>query len=111
MPPRAARRSCVQPSAARIPDLQDRLRGCAMKRSLVSLIAVACAGVALAAESPQEAFARAWEGRHVTVKSTLYSLIYTERGKLGTTHSGLREGVIVITPSQGAYFQFDGRQG
>jgi hypothetical protein len=27
------------------------------------------------------------------------------------TRSGLREGLLVATPSQGAYLQFDGRQG
>ena len=64
-----------------------------------------------AADSPQQTFVKAWEGRAVTVKSTLHSLIYNERGKLGTRRSGLREGLLVVTPSQGAYFQFDGRQG
>jgi DNA-binding winged helix-turn-helix (wHTH) protein len=82
-----------------------------MKRTVVVLLALALARAALASDSPQQAFARAWEGRIVTVRATLYSLIYNERGKLGTTRSGLREGLIVVTPSQGAYFQFDSRQG
>jgi hypothetical protein len=82
-----------------------------MKRTLILLLALASAGTTLVADSPQQAFARVWEGRTVTLKATLYSLIYNERGKLGTSHSGLREGLIVATPSKGAYFQFDGRQG
>jgi len=45
------------------------------------------------------------------VKTALYSLLYNERGKLGKTREGLREGVLVATPSQGAFLQFDGRQG
>src|SRR5205807_2294019 len=34
-----------------------------------------------------------------------------ERGKLGNIRSAKRDGLIVATPSQGMYFQFDGRQG
>jgi hypothetical protein len=82
-----------------------------MTRNVVALFVVAAAGVPLAAERPQQTFAKTWEGRTVTVKTTLYSLIFNERGKLGTTRSGLREGLIVVAPSKGAYFQFDGRQG
>ena len=83
-----------------------------MKRALLFLLVFAAAGATLEGDdSPQQAFVRLWEGRTVTVRSTLYSLIYNERGKLGTSRSGLREGLIVATPTQGAYFQFDGRQG
>ena len=82
-----------------------------MNRNAIALLLVAAAGIPLAADSPQQTFAKTWEGRTVTVKTTLYSLIFNERGKLGTTKSGLREGLIVVTPSKGAYFQFDGRQG
>jgi hypothetical protein len=80
-------------------------------RTAIALLAAATLGVTLRADSPQQTFAKTWEGRTVTVKTTLYSLIFNERGKLGTTRSGLREGLIVVTPSKGAYFQFDGRQG
>jgi hypothetical protein len=80
-------------------------------RNAIALLVVAAVGVPLAAESPQQTFAKTWAGRTVTVKATLYSLIFNERGKLGTTRSGLREGLVVATPSKGAYFQFDGRQG
>jgi len=82
-----------------------------MREALILLIALALPGVTLAAESPQQAFAKLWEGRTVTVRSTLYSLIYSERGKLGTTRSGLREGLVVATPYQGSFLKFDGRQG
>ena len=82
-----------------------------MKRIVAGVFALVAAGATLEAETPQQTFAKAWQGRPVTVKATLYSLIYNERGKLGTTRSGLREGLVVATPSQGAYFQFDGRQG
>jgi hypothetical protein len=89
-----------------IATLSRRMSG----RALVPLI-LAAATATLAADSPQQTFAKAWAGRAVTLKTTLYSLIYNERGKLGTTRSGLREGLVVATPSKGAYFQFDGRQG
>jgi hypothetical protein len=82
-----------------------------MTRTILALLALMSAGATLRAETPQQTFTKMWEGRAVTVKATLYSLIYNERGKLGTTRSGLREGLVVATPSQGAYFQFDGRQG
>jgi hypothetical protein len=64
-----------------------------------------------AADSPQQIFARSWEGKSVVLKQGLYTLVYNERGKLGTTRNGRREGLMVATPSSGAYLQFDGRQG
>lgn len=64
-----------------------------------------------AVESPQKAFIRQWEGRIVVVKRPLYTLVYNERGRLGNTNSNKRDGLTVITPSKGVYFQFDGRQG
>lgn len=64
-----------------------------------------------AADSPQQIFARSWEGKVVVLKQALYTLVYDERGKLGNTHSGRRDGLMVATPSSGAYLQFDGRQG
>jgi hypothetical protein len=83
-----------------------------VKRALLFLLVFAAAGATLEGDdSPQQAFVKMWQGRTVTVRSTLYSLIYNERGRLGTSRSGLRESLIVATPSQGAYFQFDGRQG
>lgn len=83
-----------------------------VKRALLFLLAFAAAGATLEGDdSPQQAFVKVWQGRTVTVRAPLYSLIYNERGKLGTSRSGLHEGLIVATPAQGAYFQFDGRQG
>ena len=83
-----------------------------MKRALVSsLVAVAAVGPATAADNPQQAFIKSWEGRTVVVRNTLYTLVYNERGKLGNVKNGKRDGLLVATPSQGMYFQFDGRQG
>jgi hypothetical protein len=64
-----------------------------------------------AADSPQQIFARSWEGKSIVLKQALYTLVYNERGKLGNTRNGRREGLMVATPSSGAYLQFDGRQG
>lgn len=64
-----------------------------------------------ATETPQQIFARSWEGRSVVVKQDLYTLVYNERGKLGNVRNGRRDGLMVVTPSSGAYLQFDGRQG
>jgi hypothetical protein len=81
-----------------------------MKHLIVGLIVLACTGTPVEAESPQRAFVKAWSGQSVVLKKVLYSLVYNERGKLGTTRSGQREGVLVTTPLVGDYFQFDGRQ-
>jgi len=64
-----------------------------------------------AAENPQQLFARHWEGRTVVVRQTLYTLVYNERSRLGKVRSGRREGLTVVTPFEGTYFRFDGRQG
>jgi hypothetical protein len=63
------------------------------------------------AENPREAFVRAWEGRAVTVQAPIYTLVFNERGKLGKTTYGRREGLTIATASGAAYLQFDGRQG
>src|SRR4029434_5532874 len=77
--------------------------------SVVALASITV--VALSAETQQEAFVKSWEGQDVVVKQTLYALVYNERGRLGNTHGARRDGLTVVTPSQGEYFQFDGRQG
>ena len=82
-----------------------------MTRTIILLVSFVCLGQTLNAESPQQAFVKAWLNQPVVVKTALYSLLYNERGKVGHTRSGLREGLLVATPSQGAYLQFDGRQG
>jgi hypothetical protein len=64
-----------------------------------------------AAENPQQRFAKHWEGRAVVVRQTLYTLVYNERSRLGKVRSGRREGLTVVTPFEGTYFRFDGRQG
>lgn len=82
------------------------------RRLAASTIVVASAfSAASAAETPQLAFSRSWEGRQVKVKRALYTLVYNERGRLGNTYSGKREGLTVLTPYDGIYFQFEGRQG
>jgi hypothetical protein len=64
-----------------------------------------------AADKPQEAFVKSWEGRSVVVKRTLFTLIYNDKSAIGTTSSGKREGLVVVTPFDGEYLQFDGRGG
>jgi hypothetical protein len=82
------------------------------RRLAASAIVVASAlSTVSAAEAPQLAFSRSWEGRQVRVKRALYTLVYNERGRLGNTYSGKREGLTVLTPYDGIYFQFEGRQG
>lgn len=63
-----------------------------------------------AADSPKEAFTKAWVGRTVLLKQPLYTLLFDERGLMGQTRRDKREGLNVVTPFKGSHFQFDGRQ-
>lgn len=63
----------------------------------------------LSAESKQKAFENTWTGRHVVVRQPLYSLVYKERSVLGSIKAK-RDGLTVVTPFEGIYFQFDGRR-
>ncbi len=78
---------------------------------MIALVAVVCMATAVAADSPRQAFVKAWKGRPVTVRSTLYSLVYNERGTLGNMRRGLRDGLLVVTSPRRSHLQFDGRQG
>src|SRR5580765_371811 len=60
------------------------------------------------AESHQKTFEKNWVGRRVVVKRSLYSLVYKERTLRGSIRAG-RDGLTVVTPFAGTYFQFDGR--
>jgi len=64
-----------------------------------------------AGENPQQAFAKNWEGRTVVLKRPLYTLVYDERSRIGVVREGKRDGLTVVTPSDGTYLQFDGRRG
>jgi hypothetical protein len=81
-----------------------------MKETVLYLTLVASLGH-LVGDGERQTFVKSWEGQTVVVRKTLYSLVYNERGKLGSTRSGKSDGLLVVTPSQGVYFQFDGRQG
>ena len=78
-----------------------------------SSIAVAAlvltATVLVSAENQQKAFENSWVGRHVIVKRTLYSLTYKEQRIRGSVEVK-RDGLTVVTPFAGTYFQFDGRR-
>jgi len=75
-----------------------------------TVLATAVSAVATA-ENPQQAFAKNWEGRTVVLKQTLYTLVYDERSRIGMVREGKRDGLTVVTPSEGTYLQFDGRRG
>lgn len=63
-----------------------------------------------AAESPKDTFINRWKGSRVVVKQVLYTLTYAERGLTGNMSDNRRDGLTVITPFNGVYFQFDGRR-
>ena len=82
-----------------------------VRLSLLMLAAGLLIPAAVSSETPHEAFARSWKGKSVVVRQPLHSLVFNERGRLGTLRSSLHEGLTVVTPHGGTYFQFDGRQG
>ena len=71
---------------------------------MASTVAILSAG-----SNPKEDFATSWEGQAVVLKQPLYTLAYRERGRLGNA-SDKRDGLFVVTPFSGTYYQFDGRQ-
>jgi len=77
-----------------------------------ALVVLATAVTVLSAgENPQQALAKNWEGRTVVLKQPLYTLVYDERSRIGMVREGKRDGLTVVTPSEGTYLQFDGRRG
>ena len=74
--------------------------------SVVALVLAAT--TIMSADTNQKAFTKTWVGRRVVVKRLLYSLVYKERSLRGSIHSS-RDGLTVVTPFAGTYFQFDGR--
>ena len=77
--------------------------------SFIILILVAAPPIR-AAESKAEVFRREWQGRSVSVYRTLVTMAYDERGRVGATYRGKREGLTVTTPTKGYYYLFPGRQ-
>src|SRR5438270_14069536 len=79
-------------------------------RSLAAVAIAFSATGAGAVDNPRQLFTKTWEGRTVALKRTLYTLVYNERGRFGATRRNRRDGLVVVTPFSGTYFQFDGRQ-
>lgn len=82
-----------------------------MKNRLLLAFLFIVLGVAAVAAGPdpRQLFVRDWRGAHVTLKHPMHTLVYNEHGRLGFTVRGKREGLTVVTPSSGIYYQFDGR--
>jgi hypothetical protein len=79
-------------------------------RQLVPVLVAASTIVTLsAANNPKEDFAASWEGQAVVLKQRLHTLAYKERGRFGSA-TDKRDGLFVVTPFNGTYYQFDGRQ-
>jgi len=76
---------------------------------MAGVLVMASTAATLAAADTKETFAASWEGQAVVLKQRLYTLSYKERGLLGKA-SDKRDGLFVVTPFNGTYYQFDGRQ-
>jgi hypothetical protein len=81
----------------------------ARRRILPVLVIASTIATLSAASNPKEDFATSWQGQTVMLKQRLYTLAYRERGLLGNA-SDKRDGLFVVTPFNGTYYQFDGRQ-
>jgi hypothetical protein len=80
-------------------------------RLLAAVAAVVCGVTSLrAAEAPAVLFKKDWEGRRVVAQRTLYTIVFDERGRIGGTQRGKRDGLTVIAPAKGLYYRFSGRQ-
>jgi len=51
-------------------------------------------------------FSRTWNGRRVLVKTTLYTVLYDEVGRVGIHYNGKQAGLTIATP-EGQYYEFD----
>ncbi len=86
--------------------------GSFLSRAISALVVLATAvSVLSAGENAQQSFVKKWEGRTVVLKQPLYTLVYDERSRIGMVREGKRDGLTVVTPSEGTYLQFDGRRG
>jgi hypothetical protein len=81
-----------------------------IRTGLASAAAIVLATASIDAADSVASFRKTWEGRIVTVQRTLFTLVYDELGRVGATHRGKRDGLIVSTPSKGSYLLFSGRQ-
>jgi hypothetical protein len=80
------------------------------RRHIVPVLIMASTIATLsAASNPKDDFAASWEGQAVVLKQRLHTLAYRERGRVGKG-SDKRDGLFVVTPFNGTYYQFDGRQ-
>jgi hypothetical protein len=92
-------------SGTNVADYEDMSR----RQLMAGVLVMASAVATLSAANPKEDFATSWEGQSVVLKQRLYTLSYKERGRLGNA-SDKRDGLFVVTPFNGTYYQFDGRQ-
>jgi hypothetical protein len=81
----------------------------ARRQIVPALVMVSTIATLSAANNPKEEFAASWEGQTIVLKQRLHTLAYKERGRLGNG-TDKRDGLFVVTPFNGTYYQFDGRQ-
>jgi hypothetical protein len=70
-------------------------------------LATMCIATSSAAADRLDEFSRTWTGRRVMVRSTLYTAVYDEVGRLGRHYRGRLAGLTVATTAK-HYYEFDG---
>jgi len=78
------------------------------KTTLVILLGVLLS-IPVSANQGRKSFVESWQGKRVGIKRTLFTLVYDEHGRVGKTYRNKREGLTVVTPSNGVFLRFDGR--
>lgn len=76
------------------------------RRLFATALMLACGTSTVAGDALGD-FTKTWNGRRVVVKSTLYTVLYDEVGRLGRHYRGKQAGLTVATRA-GHYYEFDG---
>ncbi|HXD21178.1 MAG TPA: hypothetical protein VN654_29405 [Vicinamibacterales bacterium] len=77
-----------------------------VRRLLATVLMLVCGAVSVTAGGPAAGdFTKRWNGRRVVVKSTLYTVLYDEVGRVGIHYRGKQAGLTIATP-EGQYYEF-----
>ena len=80
-----------------------------MRKTTLAILLGVLLSIPVAANQGRKSFVEDWQGKRVSIKRTLFTLVYDEHGRIGKTLRNKREGLTVVTPSNGVFLRFAGR--
>jgi len=80
-----------------------------MRKTTLAILLGVLLSIPVAANQGRKSFVEDWQGKRVGIKKTLFTLVYDEHGRMGKTSRNKREGLTVVTPSNGVFLRFAGR--